>query len=50
MIEAEKRFVDTTAVELSKQQFNDVVNKKMVSYPYRTLYKYYSNYKKLGFD
>ncbi|WP_139376135.1 helix-turn-helix domain-containing protein, partial [Clostridium oryzae] len=50
MLEAQKGFIDKTAVELSKQLFNDVINKKMVSYSYRTLYKFYSSYKKLGFD
>ena len=50
MLEANKGFVDKTAVDLSHQQFNDVVNKKLVTYSYRTLYKFYSSYKKLGFD
>lgn len=50
MLEAPKGMVDKTAVELSKQKFNDVVNKKIVSYSYRTLYKFYSAYKTLGFD
>jgi len=50
MLEASKGFVDKTAIELSKQQFNDVVNKRIVTYSYRTLYTFYSTYKKLGFD
>lgn len=50
MLEAPKGMIDKTAIELSKQQFNDVVNKRIVSYSYRTLYKFYSAYKKLGFD
>lgn len=50
MLEAPKGLIDKTAVELSKQQFNDVVNKRIVSYSYRTIYTFYSAYKKLGFD
>ncbi len=50
MLEANKGFVDKTAKKLSHQQFNDVVNKKIITYSYRTLYKFYSSYKKFGFD
>lgn len=34
----------------SKIQFNDVVNKRIVNFHYRTIYTYYTNYKKHSFD
>jgi len=50
MLDAPKGFIEATAKRLSKQQFNDVVNKRMVTFSERTIFKYYSNYKKYGFD
>lgn len=50
MLDAPKGKIDATAKELTKQKFNDVVNKKIVSYSYRTIYRYYMNYKKDGFE
>ena len=50
ILEADKGKVDATVKELAKKEFNDVVHKKMVSFAYRTLYTYYMNYKKHGFE
>lgn len=50
MLDAPKGFIEATAKRISKQQFNDVVNKRMVTFSERTIFKYYSNYKKYGFD
>lgn len=50
MLEAPKGQIDATAKKLAKTEFNDVVNKKMVTFHYRTIYRYYMNYKKYGFD
>ena len=50
MLDAPKGFIEATAKKLAKQQFNDVVNKRMVTFSERTIFKYYSNYKKYGFD
>ena len=50
MLDAKPGFIDATAKKLSRQQFNDVVNKRMISFSERTIFTYYSNYKKYGFD
>lgn len=50
MLDAQSGFIDATAKRLSKKQFNDVVNKRMVTFSERTIFRYYSNYKKYGFD
>lgn len=50
ILDAKPGTVTETIKELSKKKFNDVVNKKMVSFSERTLYYYYSNYQKHGFD
>ena len=50
MLDAQPGFIKATARKLSKQQFNDVLNKRMVSFSERTLFTYYSNFKKQGFD
>lgn len=50
MLEAPNGKVDATARELTGKQFNDVVKKRMVSFSYRTIYRYYMNYRKYGFD
>jgi putative transposase len=50
MLDAAPGFVGATAKKLSKQKFHDVVNKCMVSYSERNIFRYYSNYKKDGFD
>lgn len=50
MLDAQPGFVEATAKKLSRQQFNDVVNKQMVSFSERTIWKYYSDYRKYGFD
>lgn len=50
LLDAKPGFVEATAKELAKREFNDVVNKRMVSFSERTIWKYYSDYKKGGFD
>lgn len=50
ILEAERGKIDATVKKLAQQQFNDVVHKKMVGFSCRTLYAYYMNYKKHGFD
>lgn len=50
MLNAPKGQIDATAKKLAKKKFNDVVNKKIVSFHYRTIYTYYMNYKKYGFE
>ncbi|NLB42396.1 MAG: helix-turn-helix domain-containing protein, partial [Clostridiales bacterium] len=50
ILNAEPGFIRATANRLAKQQFNDVVNKRMVTFSERTIFRYYTNYKKYGFD
>ena len=50
MLDAKPGFIEATAKNLAKQQFNDVVNKRMVTFSERTIFKYYSDYKKYGFN
>ena len=50
ILDAPKGYIRSTAIKLSKQQFNDVVNKRIVTFSERTIFKYYSDYKKDGFE
>ncbi len=50
MLDAPKGFIEATAKKLAKRQFNDVVNKRIVTFSERTIFKYYSDYRKYGFD
>jgi putative transposase len=50
MLDAAPGFVEATAKRLAQQKFHDVVNKRMISYTDRTIFRYYSAYKKHGFD
>ncbi|MDO8685403.1 MAG: DDE-type integrase/transposase/recombinase, partial [Clostridiales bacterium] len=50
LLDAAPGFIEATAKKLSKQQFNDVIHKKMVSFSERTIFQYYSDFKKGGFD
>jgi putative transposase len=50
MLDAPKGYIRATAKNLANRQFNDVVNKRMVKFSERTIFTYYSNYKKYGFD
>lgn len=50
ILDAKPGFIEATAKKLANQQFNDVVNKRMVTFSERTIFRYYSNYKKYGFD
>lgn len=45
MLDAQPGFVDRTAKKLANQQFNDVVNKRMVRFTERTIYRFYSSCK-----
>jgi hypothetical protein len=50
MLDAPKGKINKTAKKLAKQKFNDVVNQKMVGFHERTIYQYYMDYKKYGFE
>ena len=50
MLDAKPGFIEATAKKLAKQQFHDALNKRIVTFCERTIFKYYSNYKKHGFD
>ena len=50
LLDAKPGFIEATAKELAKKAFNDVVNRRMVTFSERTIWKYYSNYKKGGFE
>lgn len=50
MLDAAPGFVEATAKRLSQQSFHDVLNKRMISYTERTIFRYYSAYKKQGFE
>lgn len=50
MLDAKPGYIESTAKKLAKDQFNDIINKRMVSFSERTIFKYYSDYKKYGFD
>lgn len=50
MLNAAKGQIDATAKKLAKTEFNDIVNQKIVTFHYRTIYTYYMNYKKHGFE
>jgi len=50
MLNAPKGHIDAAAKKLAKTEFNDIVNQKIVTFHYRTIYTYYMNYKKHGFE
>jgi len=50
MLHAPKGKIDATAKELAQKKFHDQVNKKEVSFHYRTIYQYYMDYKDKGFE
>jgi putative transposase len=50
MLDAKPGFIRATANRLAGQQFNDVLNKRIVTFSERTIFQYYSDYKKDGFD
>ena len=50
MLDAAPGFVEATAKKLSQQSFHDVLNKRMISYTERTIFRYYSAYKNQGFE
>lgn len=50
MLDAGPGFVEATAKRLAQQQFHDVLNRRMITYSERTIFRYYSDYKKYGFD
>ena len=48
MLDAKPGFVEATAKKLAGQQFNDVINKRMVTFSERTIFRYYSDYKRMA--
>ena len=50
MLDAPKGEITATAKKLAQQKYHDVLNKKMVSFHKRTIFEYYMNYKKRGFE
>lgn len=50
MLDAVPGTVEATAKRLATQKFNDVLNSRLVSFSERTIFRYYSDYKKHGFD
>lgn len=50
LLDAQPGSIEATAKKLAKQQFHDVINKRFVTFSERTIFRYYSDYKKLGFD
>jgi len=48
MLDAGPGFIEATAKKLASQQFNDVLNKRMITLSERTIFQYYSNYKKMA--
>ena len=50
MLDAPRGKIDATAKKLAKQKFIDAVNQKKVSFHERTIYQYYMDYKKYGFN
>ena len=50
MLNSPKGQIDATAKKLAQTEFNDLVNQRMVTFHYRTIYTYYMNYKKHGFE
>lgn len=50
MLDAAPGFVEATAKRLSQQRFHDVLNKRMIGYTERTIFRYYSAYKNQGFE
>jgi putative transposase len=50
LIEAEAGTIRKTAHALSQTVFNDPVNKRTITFGERTIFTYYGNYKKYGFE
>lgn len=50
LLDAPKGKIDATAKKLAKQKFIDAVNQKKVSFHERTIYQYYMDYQKYGFN
>lgn len=50
LIEAESGTIRKTAYDIAHKVFNDPVNKKTVHFGERTIFTYYANYRKYGFD
>lgn len=50
LIEAEAGTIRKTAHMLSQTVFNDPVNKRTITFGERTIFTYYGNYKKYGFE
>ena len=50
LLEAESGTIRKTAHSLSQTRFNDPVNKRTITFGERTIFTYYGNYKKYGFE
>lgn len=50
MLNAPEGQINSVAKQLSSQKFTDVLNQKIVTFSYSTIYRYYMNYKKYGFN
>lgn len=50
VLDADPGFIKSTIKKVSQQQFHDVLNKRLISYSERTIFRYYCEYKKHGFD
>jgi transposase InsO family protein len=50
MLDAPRGKIDATAKKLAKTKFHDMVNKKQVTFHERTIYQYYMDFKKDGFE
>ena len=50
MLNAPSGLLTATATKIAKRQHNNVVKKKIITISRRTLFYYYANYKKYGFD
>jgi len=50
LIEAQPGTIRATAFDLAHKTFHDPIHKRVVTFSERTIFTYYSNYKKNGFD
>lgn len=50
LIEAEPGTIRKTAYDIAHKVFNDPVNKKTITFGERTIFTYYANYRKYGFE
>jgi len=50
LIEAEPGTIRKTAYDIAHKTYNDPVNRKIITFGERTIFTYYANYKKYGFD